>query len=242
MENVEEFSVITQENIGYYVYCLIDPRNNEIFYIGKGCGNRVFNHENEDLNNQKNVRIKDILDNGYKIKKYIIRHDLNKDMSFHIEAALIDILSSNIWKKRSLLNIMGGHHRTENGLKSVGEIEAHYGVEAIDKEDIKHNVLIININKSYSTEDDIYESTRKSWVLSEHKLKNIELVFSEYRGVFRKIYKPLKWKSVLDKNGKKRWMFNGIDISDEYPQYLNKKNGFKKQGQANPVQMVFGKD
>lgn len=37
-----EFSTKTQENIGYYVYALVDPRDGKFFYIGKG--NRVFDH------------------------------------------------------------------------------------------------------------------------------------------------------------------------------------------------------
>lgn len=28
----------------YYVYRLIDPRTYETFYVGKGCGDRVFQH------------------------------------------------------------------------------------------------------------------------------------------------------------------------------------------------------
>ena len=32
------------DKLNYYVYCLVDPRNNRIFYIGKGHGNRVFQH------------------------------------------------------------------------------------------------------------------------------------------------------------------------------------------------------
>lgn len=32
------------EKLGHYVYRLIDPRNGETFYVGKGTGNRVFQH------------------------------------------------------------------------------------------------------------------------------------------------------------------------------------------------------
>ncbi len=42
----EQFSQKTQEELKYYVYTLIDPRDNKIFYVGKGKGNRVFYHIN----------------------------------------------------------------------------------------------------------------------------------------------------------------------------------------------------
>ena len=48
MEEVFKTSVI--EALQYYVYCLVDPRTNRIFYIGKGSGNRIFNHANDALN------------------------------------------------------------------------------------------------------------------------------------------------------------------------------------------------
>lgn len=32
------------EKLGYYVYRLIDPRNGQTFYVGKGKNNRVFDH------------------------------------------------------------------------------------------------------------------------------------------------------------------------------------------------------
>ena len=38
---MNKFSDKTIEELGYYVYSLTDPRNNKIFYIGKGCGNSM---------------------------------------------------------------------------------------------------------------------------------------------------------------------------------------------------------
>ena len=240
-ENIEEFSQRTKENIGYYVYCLIDPRNNEIFYIGKGCGSRVFAHQQEYAHNPKNLKIKEIQSSGYNITKYIIRYGLNEQEAYHLEGALIDLLSSSIWNNRNLLNIMGGHHCIDNGMKSVDEIEAYFCAENINKEDICHNVLIVNINKTYALLDNIYESTRKSWAISEKTTKNIELVISEYRGVFRKVYKPLKWYKDETATKRTRWIFDGIDVSDKYPQYINKHNNFKKRGNISPTQIIWGR-
>ena len=45
------FSELAKEKLKYYVYSLSDPRNGEIFYIGKGINNRVFEHELEVLSN-----------------------------------------------------------------------------------------------------------------------------------------------------------------------------------------------
>ena len=36
------FSDKVKQKLGYYVYALADPRDNKIFYIGKGINNRVF--------------------------------------------------------------------------------------------------------------------------------------------------------------------------------------------------------
>lgn len=51
-----------------YVYELIDPRNNKVFYVGKGVGNRMFQH----IKNVKNNRA----DNNYN-KNHIIREIIN---------------------------------------------------------------------------------------------------------------------------------------------------------------------
>jgi hypothetical protein len=43
-ESNGSFSPEAAEKIGLYVYRLIDPRNGHTFYVGKGKGNRVFQH------------------------------------------------------------------------------------------------------------------------------------------------------------------------------------------------------
>ena len=57
------------EQLKHYVYRLIDPRNGETFYVGKGQGNRVFGHAageftdergEEDATDLKLLRIKEI--------------------------------------------------------------------------------------------------------------------------------------------------------------------------------------
>jgi hypothetical protein len=40
----QTFGIGVAEKIGYYVYLLIDPRTSEVFYVGKGVGNRCFAH------------------------------------------------------------------------------------------------------------------------------------------------------------------------------------------------------
>ena len=38
------FSDYVAEQLKAYVYLLIDPRDDQVFYVGKGNGNRVFHH------------------------------------------------------------------------------------------------------------------------------------------------------------------------------------------------------
>ena len=44
MSKYQKFSPAVVEHLGYYVYLLIRPETDEVFYIGKGTGNRIFTH------------------------------------------------------------------------------------------------------------------------------------------------------------------------------------------------------
>jgi hypothetical protein len=78
--------------MGYYVYFLIDPRNNEVFYIGKGKGQRRFHHEVEarkGRRSRKCDRIRAILDAGLTPFAPIIERFTVEAEAYAREASLI---------------------------------------------------------------------------------------------------------------------------------------------------------
>jgi hypothetical protein len=58
-------------SLNFYVYRLIDPRNGETFYVGKGRGNRVFDHARAEPDNPEETdklnRIRAIRNSGHEI-------------------------------------------------------------------------------------------------------------------------------------------------------------------------------
>ncbi len=46
------------EQLGYYVYLYIDPRDESVFYVGKGRSNRCFSHLNDTNETEKTERIR----------------------------------------------------------------------------------------------------------------------------------------------------------------------------------------
>lgn len=77
----------------YYVYQLVDPRNNQPFYIGKGSGNRATQHSRfKDGNNNpyKDRKIKNILKENLEVIVEFLHTDLdNEIIAYDLEEAAI---------------------------------------------------------------------------------------------------------------------------------------------------------
>lgn len=189
---------------GYYVYALIDPRSNDVFYIGKGIGNRVFSHEAEsgrssESEKEKIRRIQDIESNGFSVKRIMVNWGLSEQEAFAAEASLINLF--NIVSDNRLTNIVAGHHVHE-GL-TVENFEVMYGAELLKIEEIKHNILVIKINKQYRkdmSDYEIYDAVRGMWRVSLNsiKSKNIQYVFAVYNSLIVGVYKPDEWHYVYE--------------------------------------------
>lgn len=243
---IQDFSTRTEEALKYYVYLLVDPRNNKIFYVGKGKGDRVFAHvrcaittegESDKLNT-----IRDINKAGKEVRYYIARHGLEEAEAFLVESVLIDLLTFRDFSSvANITNIQAGHHQFDRGIKTAEELEALYNGGELEEHGITDRVLVININKTYNLRNelhpDIYEATRKSWKLSPNRARNVQYVLSEYRGVVRAIFVPEKWEH--EKENDKRWMFEGYEVTEQndpeiYHRYIN-KHVPKAKGTQNPL-------
>ena len=231
---MKEFSKAVCERIGNYVYVLKDPRNSTIFYIGKGVGNRVFQHISDALessnDSDKLNLIREIMNENLEVEHFILRHNLTKEQAFEIESACIDLLGLD-----NLTNSVKGHNSWERGLKTVNEVVQHYDAKTIT---ITEPSIIININRLYKrfmTEDELYNSTKQSWVVGSKK-KDAKYVIASYRGLVREVYEIENWYQV---NG--RWGFNGkIANKDVRDKYLNNSlEDYIKKGNQNPIRYTF---
>jgi hypothetical protein len=232
------FTQAVIEQIGYYVYLLKDPRDGKAFYVGKGVRNRLFDHLSCALasptESEKLGKIREIMAAGHTVEHFVVRHGMSEEAAFEVEAAMIDLLGAE-----TLSNIQGGRHSANFGMQRAEQIKAMYDAEALDPKGIP--IVLINLNKLYRrtmTAEDLYEATRKSWVIGERRNK-ARFAVATFRGLTREVYTIEKWFAVPEV-GPNRWAFTGTLAPDAIRQQLRYKSiaGYFRQGAANPVKYL----
>lgn len=224
------------EQIRSYVYFLRDPRDGVVFYVGKGKGNRVYDHVNcaiaDVTESEKLDRIRAIINEGCIVEHFILRHGLSEQSAFEVEAAIIDFVGIH-----KLSNLQSGHYATDFGIKTVEEVKAMYSCSSLRTNEA---VLLININKLFDRDmsaDEIYNATRKSWVIGPRRNK-AKYAVATYRGLTREVYKIKKWDPI-DKDNK-RWGFEGELAEKSIQEALRYKSiaHLAKRGAANPIRYL----
>lgn len=94
IQSLDKYLSITieeQKNMYYYVYELVDPRNNQPFYVGKGKGKRVTLHLLEKSHSVGvNEKIQDIRKNNQSpIVRIIAENILDEKLAYDIETSTI---------------------------------------------------------------------------------------------------------------------------------------------------------
>ncbi|MBP6740845.1 MAG: hypothetical protein KA146_12685 [Leptospiraceae bacterium] len=243
--NAQEFPKEVIAKLQYYVYRLIDPRNGETFYVGKGNGNRVFSHikdestssESFDELTDKLKKIREIKNAGLEVNHIIHRHGMDEDTAIEVEAALIDAYPG-------VTNIIGGYGNNDMGSMHYTEIIRKYKSEEAK---IKHKAILININRT-STDRDIYNATRYAWKIDKKKAEKAELILSTFQGIIIGVFTPTKWLEATPENFPDfpdmlgRFGFIGKDADESVKkQYLMKRvpDSYRKKGAANPIKYTY---
>ncbi len=242
------------DKLGYYVYRLIDPRNGETFYVGKGSDNRIFEHANGELKlgpqdngllDTKLQRIRDIRDAGLEVVHVIHRHGIkDAEIAFQIEAAVIDAYPG-------LANRVGGHD-SDFGVAHVEELIAAYGAEPFEP---THRLLLINIRKTYEEGNrSILDAVRYAWAVGKNaeRAKRAEFVLAHVHGLVKGAFAPTKWLEATEQNfpmfepvpveQRPRWGFEGEEADEAIrKQYVHKRvpDVYRKKGTANPIRFTF---
>lgn len=76
----------------FYVYTLTDPRDQSVFYVGKGCGRRMYAHVKEarkGVQSMKCARIREILAAGLDVDVRPVQFFLNEQAAYDHERLLI---------------------------------------------------------------------------------------------------------------------------------------------------------
>lgn len=239
------FSKETIEQLGYYVYRLIDPRNGQTFYVGKGKGNRVFQHvvgaidyydgvnkEEHDYQNDPNKLriIQEILDCGLKTIHVIQRWHLTENEAFEVESALIDCFPG-------ISNIQSGHG-SYYGVCNADELETRLSAKTYEEPDFGYILIKVQpwrleeMTQIFGSERARYEATRGIWRNRKPNIKKYPYVFSVTSGIVKAVYKVNEWHDVGN-----RIEFSGEDAPKEIVnKFVEKKipEYYSKKGMASP--------
>jgi hypothetical protein len=241
-EDVNAFPAGVAEKLKTYVYRLIDPRNGETFYVGKGQGNRVFAHireqvEEDDPNN-KLRRIRDIHLAGFEVAHVIHRHGMDDRTALEVEAALIDAYPG-------LTNIAGGFG-SDYGAMHAREIIQRYAAEPAI---FQHKAMLISVNRSAAVTS-LYEATRFAWKVSLAKAKQAEVILATLQGLIVGAFVANDWLPATSANFPSREDVPGRFgfIGEAAPQrirrqYVGKRvpDEYRKRGSANPIKYTWGR-
>lgn len=214
MKSLDRFPPGVSEKLKYYVYRLVDPRNGETFYVGKGKGDRLFQHvkanqasdviasdnEYDDTNtapvDDASLKIKilrEIRAANLEVIHIVHRHGIvDSNTAYEVEAALIDAYAG-------LSNIAAGHHSHDRGPMHARQIADEFSLpEAILGND---KLILININSSeHSSKEELLDRVRYAWRISLRRAQQADYVAAVIHGVIRGVFVPEQWMSANDEH------------------------------------------
>lgn len=142
------------ENI-FYVYELIDPRNNKPFYVGKGSGRRVENYFKEypRVTEHTKTILEEIAMSGNKLIVKYVKENLSESDAFLLEQELIKKYGRITKDPGGLLtntraSSKGNYSNVKKNIYTTIQIKKDIG-EAIRNFCVTHNFVASNITEKF---------------------------------------------------------------------------------------------
>lgn len=230
----------------FYVYVLINPKNNKPFYVGKGTKNRYLTHQNfsDKCNNPKKDKVvKNILKEYKEVPYKIVKNFTNEDDAYDFEEYLIEKIGiknlTNICLSRRPPS-QKGRKRNSKTIKMISQNSSAQGLQrtinhVIENKDIFYKILIDikegerrgNTIKKLGITIDLYNKIKKNY----NKYINLLNTYTDYNvpvfkkkkinGMRAKLYtdnrKLLEQIFHLQDKGKKRKdIIDGLNISPAF--------------------------
>ncbi len=242
---MKRFDSQTIKKLMNYVYLLSDPRDGKVFYVGKGKGNRIFNHLDDYSSNPKSSMIKSIRNSGFEPKMEILVHGCDELTVKKVEASVIDLIG-----KDNLTNAVRGYESTEFGRMDINQINGKYSKKKVL---IKENAMLINLAQSFRYNMDpmdLYDYTRGIWRISEGRRNSTTHVFTVYDEIIQETYKVESWFKggttysnridISEWKTTNRWEFVGNICKESRNKYLHKSvSEYFATKSQNPIRFTF---
>ncbi len=203
-----------------YVYALRDPRDNKVFYVGKGGGqgngnSRLFQHftdaetalrNPEGTRSSKIQRIIEIWAADEIVDWFILRHGLDEPVAHHVEAALIDAFE--VSQNGPVLNDVRGHGAAEHGLLMHEDVYS-FAAQPVNPKTGYKSVFIFPIYKALQGGKIPYDATRCCWIVSQQFRSQMQsIAVGVSGGISKGAYEISRWFPSGN-----RWGFEGTEIS-----------------------------
>lgn len=177
------------KELKYYVYLYSHPVTNEVFYVGKGKGNRAFAHLADMKDSKKVNYLNNLKAEGIEPNIEILIHGLEDEQTaLKVEASVIDLLGIH-----NLTNRQSGYHSKTFGRMSIEQVKATYQNEPAEFDDA---VVLFKINNKfrYSMSDqELYDATRAQWKMNLENAKKATYACPVFEGTIQEVYSIASW-------------------------------------------------
>ena len=200
MQN-HSFPKAIYEQLNFYVYVYVNTDNGEIIYVGKGKGNRCFDHLKST--DEKSESIKSLREEN-KLRIDVLIHGIDEETAIKVEAAVIDLVGIE-----PLLNKQRGHGSKNYGRVTSDDLIAKLSPRGVLTENsFDEDCILIRVTKRYySTMSpiDLYEATRGIWRASLKSCEKAKYALAINDGVVREVYLIAGWfnagETIMNREG-----------------------------------------